>query len=58
MQAVKGYLSKLPPIESTEPYFSESEILARVEGLKRIEAALELARDEDLSDFPKQGRKP
>ena len=38
-----------------EPYFSESEIQARVEGLKRIDATLELAKDEDLSDFPKQG---
>jgi len=37
------------------PHFSESEIRARVEGLKRIDTALELAKDEDLSDFPTQG---
>ena len=42
-------------IESTESYFNEFEIHARVESLKRIEAALELAKDEDLSDFPEQG---
>jgi len=28
---------------------------ARIDGLKQIEAALELINDEDLSDFPKQG---
>ncbi|MCL2223188.1 MAG: hypothetical protein FWC20_12420 [Oscillospiraceae bacterium] len=27
----------------------------RMDWLNRIEAALKLARDEDLSDFPKQG---
>ena len=33
----------------------EAEMQARIDWLKRIEAALELSKDEDLSDFPKQG---
>ena len=47
--------SDVPTLESTESHFSESEIKARVEGLKRLEAALALTADEDLSNFPKQG---
>ena len=34
---------------------SESDTQARMERLNRIEAALALSRDEDLSNFPKQG---
>ena len=34
---------------------SEEERQARIDGLKKIEAALNLIDDEDLSDFPKQG---
>jgi len=33
----------------------ENEMQARVDWIKKIEALLEFARDEDLSDFPKQG---
>jgi len=52
---VDSSIAPMSPESTAEPYFSKSEIQARMEGLKRIEATLELAMDEDLSNFPKQG---
>jgi hypothetical protein len=40
---------------NTLPYvFNEAEKQVRIDWLARVEALLELSRDEDLSDFPKQ----
>ena len=41
--------------ETLEITASDVEKQARIDWLNRIEAALELTDDEDLSDFPKQG---
>ena len=45
-----------PELSSITATFSdETQRQARIEGLRKIEAALELIDDEDLSNFPKQG---
>ena len=44
----------LSPVE-TKNVFSEAEKQARMDWLDRVESMLELSRDENLSDFPKQG---
>jgi len=46
-----------PPLESIVSYntITDAERQARIDGLNKIEAALDLIDDEDLSDFPKQG---
>jgi len=38
-----------------KPRIDESDRQARMEGLRRIEEQLELSKDEDLSNFPRQG---
>ena len=49
--------SLIKPEQSPVTAISSDEALrqSRIEGLQKIEAALELIDDEDLSNFPKQG---
>ena len=52
---IKEVIEKPHSAEILSFKLNESETQARIDGLKKIKAELDLITDEELSDFPKQG---
>ena len=55
MLVIEEVMEKPMKAEMLPFKMDDAERQARIDGLNKIEAALELIDDEDLSDFPKQG---
>ena len=55
MLVIEEVIEKPVKAEMLPFKMDNAERQARIDGLNKIEAALELIDDEDLSDFPKQG---
>jgi len=56
IEEIMDEASEKPDATEMLPFkMSEAERQAKLDGIRQVEKLLEFSRDEDLSDFPKQG---